>query len=93
MLYRKRCSILFFLPLHPVDKMKAAFWRPHYGPLTASLRPFGSVAGLLTHVKNWRHILPPNSSKMSAKAPFCFLYDATALQAVARGDSNSHEGR
>ena len=36
MLYRKRCGILFFLPLHPVDKMKAAFWRPHYGPLGTS---------------------------------------------------------
>ena len=78
MLYRKRCSILFFLPLHPIDKMKAAFC---------------SITELLTHVKNWRHILPPNSSKMSAKAPFCFLCDSTTLQAVARGDSDNHEER
>ena len=47
MLYRKRCSILFFLPLHPIDKMKAAFWRPHYGPLTSSVRPFDSLTTAL----------------------------------------------
>ena len=57
--------------------------------MTTSKGRSGNGMELLTDVKNWRQILPRNSSKVSAKRRKCFHRDICGLQLLCLGQTTN----